>query len=67
MNAVSTVSVDPDVCEAYGRCVATVPTVFSLDEDEVLHIRQPHDHELPKVRVAVRLCPKLALTLDEQP
>jgi ferredoxin len=61
----NTVSVDPDVCEAFGRCVATVPAVFSLDDDEMLHIHQPTEDQLPKVRVAVRLCPKLALTLND--
>jgi ferredoxin len=61
----STVHVDPDVCEAFGRCVATAPDVFELDDDEALHIHQPTDDKLPRVRVAVRLCPKLALTLDD--
>ena len=61
----NTVEVDPDVCEAYGRCVATVPDVFALDDEDVLHISQPEPDQLERVRVAVRLCPKLALTLHE--
>jgi ferredoxin len=62
---VSTVEVDREVCEAYGRCVATAPAVFALDDDELLRIRQPHDDELDRVRLAVKLCPKLALTLND--
>jgi ferredoxin len=60
-------TVDPLVCEAFGRCVATAPAIFELDDDEVLHIRSPHPAgtELDRARVAVRLCPKLALTLTE--
>lgn len=63
----TTLSVDSDVCEAFARCVATAPAMFDLDEDEVLHIRQPHPTgaELDRARVAVRLCPKQALTLAE--
>ncbi len=61
----SRVSVDAEVCEAYGRCVATVPAVFALDDEDVLHIQQPPEDLVPKVRVAVSLCPKLALTLHD--
>jgi len=63
----ATVEVDPLVCEAFGRCVATAPAIFVLDEEEVLHIQRPHPtgEDLTRARVAVRTCPKLALTLTE--
>ncbi len=60
-----TVEVDREVCEAYGRCVATAPDVFALDDDEVLHVQAPTDDQLDRVRLAVKLCPKLALTLND--
>ena len=60
-----TVSVDHDVCEASGVCTRMVRDVFELDEDDVLHIRQPDTDDLDRrVEMAVRRCPKQALSLD---
>lgn len=62
------VSVDPDLCEANGVCVGLAPGVFSLDDDELLHIEQPDgaSTDLERVSKAVQLCPKQALRLDEE-
>lgn len=62
------VSVDPDLCEANGVCVGLAPDVFSLDDDELLHIEQPDatTTNLERVSKAVQLCPKQALRLDEE-
>ncbi len=61
------VTVDPDLCEANGVCAGLVPEVFSLDDDDELHIA---DGEVPaelaaQVRLAVQSCPKTALKLSE--
>ncbi|MBB3044180.1 ferredoxin [Nocardioides soli] len=59
------VSVDLDVCEASGVCARMVREVFRLDDDDVLTIaHQPDTDELDRrVAVAVRRCPKQALSL----
>ena len=61
------VKVDPEVCEANGVCEGLVPEVFSVDDDDNLHILVA---EVPPqfadgVRHAVRSCPKAALQLEE--
>lgn len=58
------VEVGRELCEANGVCVGLAPEVFSLDDDEVLHVRghvEPNEEE--RVRKAVRLCPKGALSI----
>lgn len=66
--AVMRISVDPDLCEANGVCVGLAPGVFSLDDDELLHIEQPDEAtiDLQRVSRAVDLCPKQALRIDEE-
>jgi ferredoxin len=63
------VTVDTLLCEANGLCVRTAPEVFSLDDEDVLHIAAD-GVVLPdlavKVRDAVSRCPKMALSLDEE-
>jgi ferredoxin len=61
------VTVDRDACEANAVCAGLVPEVFEVDDDDVLHIATG---EVPggladAVRLAVRSCPKAALSLDE--
>lgn len=62
------ISVDPDLCEANGVCVGLAPGVFSLDDDDLLHIEQPGGVTvgLERVSKAVDLCPKQALRVDEE-
>lgn len=62
------VRVDHLACEANGVCAGLVPEVFELDDEDVLHIARPDvPPELADgVRHAVRSCPKLALSLDDQ-
>jgi ferredoxin len=59
------VSVDFDVCEANGLCMAAAPAVFELDDDDQLHLLQEEPAEAlrPDVVAAVRACPKQALRL----
>ncbi len=61
------VTVDRDLCEANGVCAGLVPQVFSLDDEDELHIAEG---EVPaglagQVRLAVQSCPKTALRLSE--
>jgi ferredoxin len=59
---------DWDLCESNGMCQGAAPEMFHLDEKDELNIA--HDGEVPpelagEVREAVRLCPKMALSLQE--
>jgi len=61
------VSVDTGLCEANAVCAGLVPQVFSVDDEDELHILTS---EVPPelgdaVREAVRSCPKTALLLEE--
>jgi ferredoxin len=61
------VTVDALLCEANAVCAGLVPQVFSVDENDELHILTS---EVPpeladSVREAVRSCPKTALLLEE--
>lgn len=58
------VSVDPELCEANGVCVGLAPNVFTLDEDEMLHIHEPADDDIERVSKAVSRCPKGALRIE---
>jgi ferredoxin len=60
------VIVNSDLCEANGVCAGAAPGVFTLDEEEHLHIAGP---EVPPgladaVERAVSGCPKRALRLE---
>jgi ferredoxin len=61
------VTVDRDACEANAVCAGLVPEVFEVDDEDILHINVA---EVPgeladAVRLAVRSCPKAALSVDE--
>ena len=61
------VTVDTGLCEANAVCAGLVPEVFSVDDEDELHILKS---EVPPgladgVREAVRSCPKMALLLEE--
>lgn len=61
------VTVDRDVCEANAVCAQLVPEVFEVDDEDILHIGVD---EVPAgladvVRLAVRSCPKAALSVRE--
>lgn len=59
------VQVDPSICEANGRCVNVAPEVFSLDDDEILHITPPGEGlDRARVEQAVAACPLSALSLE---
>lgn len=61
------VIVNSYVCEANGVCVGVAPDIFTLDEEEKLHVTAS---EVPPgladaVRRAVMACPKRALRLED--
>ncbi|HEX8865158.1 MAG TPA: ferredoxin [Lentzea sp.] len=60
------VEVDPALCEAHGECMAILPEVFDLDDDEVLQIREGElaSGEVAAAERAVASCPMGALRLS---
>ena len=61
------VTVDTGLCEANAVCAGLVPEVFSVDDEDELHILTS---EVPpeladRVREAVMSCPKTALLLED--
>ena len=63
------VIVDLDRCEGHARCVELAPEVFALDDDGLSRVILEHPGEdlRPKVERAVRLCPREAIRLIEEP
>ena len=61
------VIVDFDLCEANAVCMATVPEVFRVDENDMLHIliERPGENLRKKLEEAVRLCPRQAISLGK--
>jgi ferredoxin len=62
------IEVDRTLCEANERCVKIAPDIFSLDDDEQLHISLPDGDVDPNlVAKAVASCPRTALWSDVPP
>lgn len=61
------VVVDLSQCESNALCMAAAPEVFELDEDDELHvlIENPGEDLREKVEMAVRTCPKQAISIRE--
>jgi ferredoxin len=61
------VKVDYDRCESNGLCMAVAPEVFEIRDDDVMYLltESPSPAGEQKVREAVRVCPKQALSIDE--
>lgn len=60
------VTVDRDLCQGHGTCCEEASEVFELDADGNLVIKLPEPPETQReaVRLAVKYCPTLALTLE---
>ena len=59
--------VDHTLCEGHARCEETAPQVFRVDEDDksqVLVDILPEELR-DRVEVAVRVCPRQAISLEE--
>jgi len=61
------VRVNHDVCEGHGKCVKAAPEVFELRDDDLSHVKLEviPAHLQEAVRLAVRLCPRQAVTVEE--
>ena len=63
------IRVDFDLCQGHGVCRNEAPEVFDVDrEREQVVVKQEHPPESlrEKVRAAVRYCPTLALSIEEE-
>lgn len=62
------VEVNYDVCEANALCEAMAPDVFFVDDDDYLQVEDPTVTEENRDRVqrAVAVCPKSALSINEE-
>jgi ferredoxin len=59
---------DTDLCQGHQMCQGEAPTVFGFDEDTdlvVLLDERPDESLRPAVEAAVRYCPAMALTIEE--
>jgi len=61
------VIVDYDQCESNALCMAAAPEVFEVRDDDLLYVLQdePSEELREKVMTAARLCPKLAITIED--
>ena len=61
------VVVDFDLCESNAVCMGIAPEVFEVRDDDFLYVLQEHPAEemRPKIEEAVRLCPKQAISIQE--
>ncbi len=59
--------IDFDLCESNAVCMDVCPECFRVEEDDTLTVlvEEPPADLAPKVREAVRLCPRQAISLDE--
>jgi ferredoxin len=61
------VVVDFDLCESNAVCMGIAPEVFEVRDDDFLYVLQEHPPEelRPKMEEAVRLCPKQAISIED--
>jgi ferredoxin len=59
---------EEDVCMGYANCVIEAPELFDIDEDTdkaVVLVERPQGEQQDAAREAVRVCPAVALRLEE--
>lgn len=62
------VTVDLGRCNAYGNCVIEAPDVFDIDDANGLAVvldEHPGEEQRKQVESAARLCPVLAITIED--
>ncbi len=61
--------VDYDLCESNALCVGAAPEVFVVTDDDVLEVLddRPAEDLRAKLELAVRVCPKQAITIVTTP
>jgi ferredoxin len=63
------VRVDFDLCQGHGVCRNEAPEVFGIDPERqqvVVLQERPPEALRDKVRAAVRFCPTMALSIEEE-
>ena len=60
------VVIDRHACEGNARCSEVAPQIFEVRDDDKSYalIENPPDNLKEKVRLAARLCPRQAITLE---
>lgn len=60
--------IDLKLCEGNERCAAAVPEVFEVRDDDKSHLllERPPERLLEKIRQAIRICPRQAISLVEE-
>ncbi|MCX8071471.1 MAG: ferredoxin [Candidatus Binatia bacterium] len=61
------IRIDYDLCEGNAVCMKVAPEVFVVGDDDRAHLVDPNPSEelRAKVELAVRRCPRQALSLEE--
>jgi ferredoxin len=61
------VSVDLRLCEGNQRCMEAAPEVFDVRDDDRAHllIERPPASQWDRVKLAVRMCPRQAISIVE--
>ena len=59
--------VDKNLCEGNMRCVEVAPEIFEVRDDDRAHvlIENPAPGFKPKVQLAVKMCPRQAISVIE--
>ncbi|HVA81978.1 MAG TPA: ferredoxin [Candidatus Binataceae bacterium] len=59
--------VDLKLCEGNQRCMESAPEVFEVREDDKTHLllERPPERLREKIKLAIKLCPRQAITLEE--
>ena len=61
------VVVDRHACEGNARCAEVAPQIFEVRDDDKSYVtvENPPDNLKEKIRLAVKLCPRQAITIEE--
>jgi ferredoxin len=61
------VVVNFNLCESNALCMGVAPDVFEVGDDDMLYVleERPGDDARARVEMAIRLCPKQAISIDE--
>jgi len=62
------VTVDLQLCEGNARCMEAAPEVFEVGDDDKARLltERPSEALRDKVKLAVRMCPRQAISVKEE-
>jgi ferredoxin len=62
------VVVNMSQCESNALCMGVAPDIFQLDDDDILTVlnETPDESDRDRVLEAVRMCPKQAISIEEE-